>query len=223
MKRISSSCGSSLFGASTAYVERWIPKSTWAGEFLFRRYSPASMIEYPPGTPCWLDLNSPDMDASRAFYGELFGWSSELTPGPVDEVGGHRMFRLDGAAVGGLGPAMAGAPAAWTTYVAVENAASTRKRVEQAGGSTIMEPFPITDAGTMALFKDGADGAIFAVWQPGEHHGAELVNAVGALTMNELGTRDLEGAGRFYGAVFGWDLVPIEVEGNVVYGSFQLG
>lgn len=28
---------------------------------------------YPPGTPCWVDLASPDPVASRAFYGELFG------------------------------------------------------------------------------------------------------------------------------------------------------
>jgi predicted enzyme related to lactoylglutathione lyase len=40
--------------------------------------------------------------------------------------------------------------------------------------------------------------------------------------MNELDTRDFDGARRFYGEVFGWEVVPIEQDGQVVYGSVQL-
>ena len=29
---------------------------------------------YAPGTPCWVELGSPDLDASIEFYGALFGW-----------------------------------------------------------------------------------------------------------------------------------------------------
>ncbi len=29
---------------------------------------------YEPGTPCWVDLGSPDLDASVEFYAALFGW-----------------------------------------------------------------------------------------------------------------------------------------------------
>ena len=32
---------------------------------------------YQPGTPCWVDLMSPDTDASGAFYSKLFGWDVE--------------------------------------------------------------------------------------------------------------------------------------------------
>jgi predicted enzyme related to lactoylglutathione lyase len=78
------------------------------------------------------------------------------------------------------------------------------------------------DAGTMAIFADAAGGAVFAVWQPDRHRGAELVNAPGALTMNELDTRDPDGAVRFYGAVFGWDHEPVEQAGAVVYGQLKL-
>lgn len=31
----------------------------------------------PLGAPCWADLATTDIAASRAFYGELFGWTSE--------------------------------------------------------------------------------------------------------------------------------------------------
>ena len=75
----------------------------------------------------------------------------------------------------------------------------------------------------LTVFTDAAGGAHFAVWEPKEHRGAQVVNAPGALTMNELDTRDLDGAARFYGEVFGWEFEPIEVDGELVYGSFTLG
>ena len=39
------------------------------------------MTEYPPGTPCWADLSTPDAGVSSAFYGGLFGWDMHSPPG----------------------------------------------------------------------------------------------------------------------------------------------
>jgi predicted enzyme related to lactoylglutathione lyase len=181
----------------------------------------AAMIEYPAGTPSWVDLSSPDLDASASFYGELLGWEAAASDGPVEETGGYRMFTNGGVEVAGLGPAQPGQPPAWTTYVAVDDIAALKSRVEAAGGATVMDALQVLDAGSMAIFSD-AEGAIFAGWQAGRHRGAQLVNAVGALNMNELRTRDLDGAARFYGEVFGWDVEPIEQGGQVVYGSVKL-
>jgi uncharacterized protein len=180
------------------------------------------MIEYREGTPSWVDLSSPDLDASARFYGELLGWEATPSEGPVEETGGYRMFTRDGTEVAGLGPAQPGHPPAWTTYVAVDDIAAVQARIEKAGGTTLMEPLTVMDAGTMAIFGDAAGGAVFAVWQADRHRGAQLVNAPGALTMNELNTRDFGGAGRFYGEVFGWDAEPLEVDGTLQYGFFRL-
>ena len=181
------------------------------------------VIEYPEGTPSWVDLSSSDLDASARFYGELLGWEAVESDGASEEAGGYRMFTLGGVEVAGLGPAQPGQPSAWNTYVAVEDVEAAREKVEAAGGSTVMGPLQVMDAGTMAIFTDAAGGAFFAVWQPGRHRGAQLVNAPGALTLNELGTRDLDGAARFYGKVFGWDFEPLEIDGTVQYGFFRLG
>jgi predicted enzyme related to lactoylglutathione lyase len=40
--------------------------------------------------------------------------------------------------------------------------------------------------------------------------------------MNELRTRSIDAAGRFYGDAFGWTVQPIEQGGATVYGSVQL-
>jgi uncharacterized protein len=179
------------------------------------------MIEYRAGMPSWVDLSSPDLDASARFYRELFGWETREIEGPIDETLGYRMFLLDGAEVAGVGPA-GDRPPAWSTYVTVDDATATSRKVEQAGGAVLMEPTRVMDAGTSAIFADPAGGAAFAVWQPGAHRGAALVNRPGALSMNELATRDLDGAARFYGAVFDWQFEPLEIEGAVQYGFFKL-
>ncbi len=46
------------------------------------------------------------------------------------------------------------------------------------------------DAGRVAVLKD-PQGAVFAVWQPRTRIGAERVNDVGCLCMNELATTDV--------------------------------
>ena len=52
---------------------------------------------YEPGVPSWVDLSSPDTDASATFYGGLFGWELQ-SAGPVEETGGYGMFTLQGQA-----------------------------------------------------------------------------------------------------------------------------
>jgi len=52
-----------------------------------------------PGVPGWVDLGSPDLDASKRFYGEVFGWDADTNPDP--QYGGYTTFRKDGKAVAG--------------------------------------------------------------------------------------------------------------------------
>jgi len=161
------------------------------------------MPDFPPGTPSWVELSSPDTDASAAFYRELMGW--EVTaPGPVEETGGYRMFQHDGRSVAGLmGHMQENQPTAWSTYISVADADETAAKVKAAGGSTIVEPMDVMDIGRMAFFADPT-GAVFGVWQPRTFTGAELVNEPGSLAWNEVLTRDAEAGRAFYTAVFGW-------------------
>ena len=81
-----------------------------------------------------------------------------------------------------------------------------------------MEPFDIFDSGRMAWFAD-PEGAGFGVWQPNQHRGATVVNEPGSLNFNGLHTRDLEGAKAFYGAVFGWEALPMGMWALPAYGD----
>ncbi|MBI2708996.1 MAG: VOC family protein [Actinobacteria bacterium] len=179
------------------------------------------MDSYAPGTPSWVDLASPDLDRSAAFYGELLGWEV-IEPGPVEETGGYRMAFVRERPVAGMGPIMAeGQPPVWTTYVSVADAEGTAAVVQQAGGGVLMPPMDVLDQGRMAVFTDPS-GAAFAVWQPRAHAGAGLVNEPGSLVWNELATRGPDAAIEFYGRVFGWRPDTEEV-GGVPYTQWRLG
>ena len=58
---------------------------------------------YDNGVPSWVDVGSPDLAKSKAFYGGLFGW--DCPEGPP-EAGGYSVCLLNGKTVAELGPKM---------------------------------------------------------------------------------------------------------------------
>ena len=191
----------------------------------------AGTSTYAPGTPIWVDLGSPDPQASTRFYGQLFGWDAE----DLGEQAGHyTMFRHGGQQVAAVGPLMnENQPPAWSTYVSTANAEETARRVTEAGGQVLVPPFAVMDQGTMAVFMDPS-GAAFSVWQPAMMQGAQKFNQPGSLTWNELETRDPETAKAFYPKVFDWgvksnpmpsggEYIEWQVNGNSIAGGQPMG
>jgi uncharacterized protein len=170
---------------------------------------------YMQGVPCWIDTDQPDPEAAVSFYGGLFGWEFEDAM-PPGSPGPYFIARLHGGDVAAVTGKPEGAPpeAGWNTYVWVDSADDAAARVRAAGGTVVMDPFDVMSAGRMAVFAD-PEGAVFRVWQAGDHKGARIVNEPGTLNFNTLNTRDLNSAKAFYGAVFGWDTLGLD-------GGFQM-
>lgn len=172
-----------------------------------------------PGAPNWVDLGSPDLEASRRFYSQLFGWSADVSPDP--QFGGYTTFAKDGKAVAGAGGLSSDSQIpSWSTYVATDDAETVAMKVQDGGGTVLTAPMDVGDEGRMAVFTD-PDGAPFSVWQSRNMAGAELLNAPGALTWNELTTRDPGRAKRFYRSVFGWGAQD-NPDGEMTYTVFTL-
>ena len=160
------------------------------------------MTRHKPGTPSWVDLASPDVEATKAFYTGLFGWQAYTVPDPG--AGGYTILRKGEDSVAAIGPVQGeGQPPVWNWYAATADADETARRVEAAGGKILAAPFDVLDAGRMAAFLD-TSGAAFTVWQANQMPGAGVVHEPGSLEWVELMTRDPEGAVEFYTRVFGW-------------------
>jgi predicted enzyme related to lactoylglutathione lyase len=82
----------------------------------------------PIGAPCWVDLMTSDIERSRAFYCQLFGWTAEE---PAEEFGGYLNFTKNGVPVAGCMASQPGSgmPDAWSVYLAADD---TRKTLDAA-------------------------------------------------------------------------------------------
>ncbi len=177
---------------------------------------------FQPGVPSWVDVMGHDAGQLTGFYGAVFGWDF-TGPGemPGDPPGEYFVARLRGRDVAGVAslPPQSQGPG-WNTYIEVESADDTAKKIEEAGGTVLAPPFDALPAGRIAVASD-PKGASFAIWEPGERRGAQVVNEPGAWSMSALNTPDPEGATAFYSNVFGWTLEGFQV-GDMEVGLFRL-
>lgn len=163
---------------------------------------------YEPGTFSFVELASPDPDASKAFYGRLFGWKADDTEIPGQ--GTYTTFLLDGDPVSACyqqdeEQRAAGAPPNWTNHVTVADADVTAGRAAELGGTVLVKPMDAMGLGRYAILTDPA-GAAFALWQPIKDIGATRVNDPGCMSWNDLVTPDPQGAIAFYTALFDWQI-----------------
>lgn len=166
---------------------------------------------FVPGSPNWIDLGTPDVDAAATFYGGVFGWTHQ-SAGP--EAGGYGMFHHDGKMVAGIGPLQQDqGPTAWNVYFQTPDANATADAVRAGGGTVLAEPMDVFDLGRMAVFTDPA-GASFAIWQPGKHKGLEAASEGDTLCWTELNTPDPAAGTAFYTKVFGWQTTSMPMPGG---------
>ena len=158
---------------------------------------------YWSGVPCWVASFHSDPEKAVNFYTELFGWEAEEMM-EAGSPGKYFMCTLRGRAVAAVGSQRGGGASAWGTHVWVESADEVAARVTDEGGTVVVEAFDLIDVARTAVVADPG-GAIFGLWQPKEHRGAEVINEPEAWAMSILNTRDPEGAKAFYGEIFGWE------------------
>jgi predicted enzyme related to lactoylglutathione lyase len=173
---------------------------------------------YPTGMPCWLDLATPDLDTSTAFYTELFGWTARPAAAPG---GGYTIFHRGEDPVAGAGPLTSeDQQTAWSWYASTDDAQAVVARVEEAGGKVLTAPTDVGTTARLAVFLDPS-GAPFSVWQGRELTGARVVGEPGALGWTELMTWEPRAEVDFYGKVLGWNRKP-GGEPEDSYTEFQI-
>lgn len=155
----------------------------------------------PAGAPSWIDISTSDVDATRAFYEGLFGWTSDE---PDSELGGYVNFHHKGERVAGCMTAMPDTPTdVWTVYLASDDAERTCAAAVEAGGVVHAPAMQVNDLGSMAVVADPS-GAPVGIWQAGTHPGLLTVGEPGFATWFELLTRDYDATVNFCSDVFGW-------------------
>lgn len=158
------------------------------------------MLEFPEGAPCWVDAMFTDVEGAKTFYGDVLGWTFGEAS---SEYGNYTQAYSDGKAVAAVVPPMPGvdAPSQWCLYFASPDAEATAGKVTASGGEVLMGPMQVGAFGTMLIAKEPS-GAVFGVWQPGEHKGFEKMGEPGSYAWAEVFTREPDKPDAFLPAVF---------------------
>jgi uncharacterized protein len=111
-----------------------------------------------PGALSWNELQSPDLDASAAFYEELFGWQYEEAPGEER----YLVIKNAGSNNGGIRALTPPAPPSWLAYFAVGDLDASLAKLRELGGSVFVGPMDIGMA-KIAVVAD-PQGAVFTLY-----------------------------------------------------------
>lgn len=183
----------------------------------------ATVTQHAPGTFCWPELATLDQNAAKTFYASMFGWSAHDTDMGQGQF--YTIFRSKGSDVAALYTMREEerkmAPPHWNAYVAVESADQSAAKAKQLGGTVIMEPFDVMDAGRMAIVKDPT-GAIFNVWEAKRNIGVGVLDEPNSLCWTELMTKDAAKAGAFYSGLLPWRTEAMNMPG-MSYTLFKRG
>ncbi|MEY7971371.1 VOC family protein [Saccharomonospora xinjiangensis] len=173
-----------------------------------------------PGSPCWVELATPDVPAACAFYGALFGWEFHVERDLVALDGPYTVATREGAAVAGLYQTAEGQPTGWSLHLAVSDLAATTRTVEHLGGTVRSGPRDTLGRTTVAHavdpcgapfgFRRTAPVRVFGTSGPGMFHHACL------------STHDGTVADEFYRTLFGYTCEQLRDDG-IDHAAWRLG
>ncbi len=153
----------------------------------------------------WHELVSSDVVAATKFYTGLFGW--KVTENPTPAGGTYRTFSQGETMVGGLFAAPPGVPSGWLVYVGVDDVDASAKKIAELGGKILVPPATVPDMLRFACGMDpqrAAFGILHGFGAGSEKPPYEGPARPGTFCWNELHTKDMAGAKKFYGGIFGW-------------------
>ncbi len=107
-----------------------------------------------------VEIPCTDFDKAKAFYEEVFGWTTNYMPEQD-----YMLFETGGDLNGGFykSPEHVGRQGV-VNYIHVEDIEKTLEAIHRHGGQTIVAPKQVAETGWFALFSD-PDGNVLGLWK----------------------------------------------------------
>jgi predicted enzyme related to lactoylglutathione lyase len=109
-----------------------------------------------------VELNSTDVEKSKAFYGQLFDWKLEDVP-MADGTTYTTIGVGEGTGGGMMKNPMPGAPSMWLAYVLVDDVVASTAKAKSLGATVVSDVTEIPGVGWFSIITDptGAGLALF--------------------------------------------------------------
>jgi predicted enzyme related to lactoylglutathione lyase len=115
------------------------------------------------GAFSWSELIAPDIEAAKAFYGDLFNWEFETSS--IEGIE-YSTVKAGGQGIGIMATnaqqVQGSPPTQWGVYVTVENVEQTAALAKELGGTVLVSPKDIPSVGRFAVIQD-PQGAVLSV------------------------------------------------------------
>ena len=122
-----------------------------------------ALISDVPGSACWRELITSNVDVAGKFYATVFSWN--LKPEKFGEMA-YTTFKVGKKSVGGMMEMpKEGFPPYWLTYWDVKNCEKSLKKADSLGSKILKSTTTIKGVGHFAVLSD-PQGAVFALLQP---------------------------------------------------------
>lgn len=192
------------------------------------------------GTFCWDEIATTNLEASKKFYSEIFGWHIKTSdnaeiPMEYSEFGteeGHPIggiFEMKEEMYGGTLP-----PPHWMNYITVDDVDASAEKTIELGGQVVGPLVDIPTVGRMAVIQEPTGATVsllqFIDWEAKGDESAFTEH--GRICWKELSTQDLAKSKDFYADLLGWEFsqnpaIPMEypeiqVGGTSVGGMMQM-
>jgi predicted enzyme related to lactoylglutathione lyase len=124
---------------------------------------PGAAVVNEPNSYSWSELITTDTEASKEFYGAVFGWGSQThgEGGPMP----YTEWKIGDRSVAGMmkkPPMMpAEVPPHWGVYFSVDGTEAAMDKVKELGGQVLMGPMDV-EPGKIAVVSD-PQGAVFNI------------------------------------------------------------
>jgi predicted enzyme related to lactoylglutathione lyase len=105
----------------------------------------------------WNELMTRDVNKAKDFYKKSLGWTYDDMP-MGDMYGTYTIIKSGDQMVGGMfkmdGPDFKNMPEHWFTYIAVDDLDKRLKKLKEAGGTVMREPWDTPGVGRIAIVAD---------------------------------------------------------------------
>lgn len=181
--------------------------------------------QHAPGRWVWADLVTSDVARAADFYAKVFGWTFE-TYGGKDDRDTYTLVLADGQPIGGMvfdaRPAAKDtgepAPSRWIGLVSVPDVPAAAQAAKASGGRVLLEPQSLGQRGETAVLADAA-GALFAVVRAASGDPPDYAADLNEWVWIDLWTPDVEKSAAFYRSVVGYEVQPVDTNGETVTRS----
>ncbi len=186
----------------------------------FSASAPLPAVSDPPthehhaGKVILVELVTPDLDASKRFYGSLFNWTyRDSRAGKYD----YSEALLNGRPVAGivhkdLPPGEQKKPA-WLNFISVADVDAAKNTAVAKGAKVLFEPQLLPGRGKEAVLAD-PQGAVFAVLASSSGDPPDELADPGEWIWSSLITSDVDAGAAFYQSLFNYEVYPVDDDGD---------